>query len=489
MLRGQGTSRPLNKTTREALDIFKGLLRGKSLSRENPVFEQALIFITRPGIHQLPLEEKEELGALFKSAFGLTEMELYNLLTEATLDEVARSSDPATASKEEAVRLEAELLSLLPKGGFLEQYANFTANSEAPLAYHLFCALVGVGLVLNRKVWFEMGHYRLYPPLSVFLLGPSGLRKTSAANIIIKIIQSIEITKVFPEKLTPEVLVAAVKENPHGLLYGPEMASTLGKQKYLEGLIPLITRLQDCPDVYLAETIGRGKELLTDVAISILMCSTPDWFVSNTPADTFGGGFIARNIMVMQSDTPREEDIPNPQRMELREELLLRLTQLGTELKGPITMSSQARKFHKEWYHAHKLKTKHPEHELLGTYYQRKPDHMKKLAMCLHLVEHYSMELNLTSLEQAIAIVDWTEKFIPPMLTNMFKTQVGEQAAWVLGLLRNSGGMIKHSELVRKVQHKMNAQTLRSVIGSLKEAEYVSELASSLQHLYLLRRN
>jgi len=124
----------------------------------------------------------------------------------------------------------------------------------------------------------------------------------------------------------------------------------------------------------------------------------------------------------------------------------------------------------------------------LGTYYQRKPDHMKRVAMCIHLIEHSTMELTLKSLEQAIAILDWTEQFIPPMLQSMFKSPMGEQHEWVLGLLRNHGGLIRHSELVRKVQYKMNSQQLRSVIGSLKEAEQVMEIANSLQHVYILKR-
>lgn len=480
-------TKPLSKTTQEALALFKGLLRGKKLSRENPVFEQALIFITRPGIHSLPESEKNELGELVKTCFDISEAGLLKLLSDVSVDDRTTLHPDSSLAKSEAQKSEDSLLKLLPRGGFLEHYATYTQGSEAPLAYHVFCALVAVGLIVNRKVWFDMGYYRLYPPLAVFLLGPSGLRKTSAANIMLKIVQDIEITKVFPEKLTPEVLVGAVKDNPQGLLYAPEMASTLGKQKYMEAIIPLLTRLLDCPDSYLAETIGRGKELLTDVAISILMCSTPDWFVSNTPTDTFGGGFIARNIMVMQTDTPREEDIPNLRRPELREDLVVRLVELGRNLKGPMTMDKQTRAFHKEWYHEHKEKTKHPEHPLLGTYYQRKPDHMKKMAMCIHLVENYNQELNLKSLTHAIELIDWTEQFIPPMLQNMFKTSMGESHEYVLGVLRNSGGMIRHSELVRKVQHKMNAPTLRGVIGSLIEAEQIMEISNSLQHVYILK--
>lgn len=475
----------LNQTTKDALNIFKGLLQGKKLSIDNPVFQHVMVFITRPSMYNLPENEKDNLRYLIKSSFNLSEMQLLEHMSGITSDEMNVKS--SLDSKSHAQIIEDQLWTLLPRGGFLEQYANYTLNSEAPLAYHVFCALVAVGLIVNRKVWFHMGHYRLYPPLAIFLLGPSGLRKTSAANIMLKLVQDIEITKVYPEKLTPEVLVGAVKDNPQGLLYAPEMASTLGKQKYMEGIIPLITRLQDCPDVYLAETIGRGKELLTDVAISILMCSTPDWFISNTPTDTFGGGFIARNIMVMQTDTPREEDIPDGVRGELKEDILMRLMELGKHMKGEMVMEPAARTYHKDWYHAHKENTKNPEHALLATYYQRKPDHMKKIAMCLHMVENYNLTMTLKSLEQAICLIDWIEQFIPPMLKTMFKTQMGESHDYVMQVIRNNGGMLRHSELVRKVQHKMDAQKLRAVLGSLKEAEQLKEVSNALQHVYMLR--
>jgi len=478
----------LSKTTREALDLFTNLLRGKRFARSHALFEQALVFIQRPGIHSLPENEKEGLSKVVQDCFDISDAELLRLLSNVQIDESIGSLDFDSKSKSEAHRIEEELWTLLPRGGYLESYARYTEGSEAPLAYHVFSSLVAVGLIVNRKCWFDMGYYRLYPPLAVFLLGPSGLRKTSAANIMLKMVQDIEITKVFPEKLTPEVLVGAVKDNPQGLLYAPEMASTLGKQKYMEHIIPLLTRLLDCPDSYLAETIGRGKELLEHVAISILMCSTPDWFMSNTPADTFGGGFIARNIMVMQNDTPREEDIPNPRRPELREDLVVRLIDIGRTIKGPLVMDEQARTFHKQWYHEHRMKTKNPEHPLLGTYYQRKPDHMKRIAMCIQLVEHGSMSLTLDSLLQAIRLLDWTEQFIPPMLNGMFRTQAGAAHEYILGMMRNNGGMVRHSELVRKVQHQMNSQQLRAVMGSLKEAEQVMEIANSLQHVYILKK-
>lgn len=458
------------------------------MGRDSELYENALVFVKAAGLQNLDPDQKLKLTTSFQTCFGVTDKELLEILSGVTEEQLRAHQTNVVSTKQEAAKYEQELLSLLPRGGFFEQYTIYTQTSEAPLAYHVFCALVGIGCVVGRKVYFDMGHYRLYPPLGVFLLGPSGLRKTSAANIILKIIQSIEITKVYPEKFTPEAVTQSIAEDGQGLLYGPEMSATIGKQKYLEGLIPLLTRLQDCPDEYLTDTISRGKVLLKDVALSLLMCSTPDWFVSNTPADTFGGGFIARNIMVMQFDTPREEDIPTRPSDALREDLVLRLVEVGRNLKGPMEMNRQTRDFHKEWYSHHKEVTKHPEHPLLATYYQRKPDHMKRVAMCLHLVENYNLTLTLKTMEIAINLMDWVEKFIPPMLNQMFRSSMGEQHDFVLTTMKAMGGLVKHSDLVRKVQHRLTAQQLRQVVSSLKEAEQVEEIVNSLQHIYVVRR-
>src|SRR5262249_34131731 len=158
-------------------------------------------------------------------------------------------------------------------------------------------------------------------------------------------------------------------------VYAPEMSVFLGKQRYMEGIIPLITRFLDCPDKWSSETIGRGKTTLYDIAISTLMCSTPVWFVNNTPEDMVTGGFLPRNVLVVQNDSPRVERIPKPGNPKMRQELIFLLGEMH-QLQGQIRLDDQADKAHEMWYYQHKQRMSETEHELLATYYQRKPDHV-----------------------------------------------------------------------------------------------------------------
>jgi hypothetical protein len=332
-----------------------------------------------------------------------------------------------------------------------------------------------------------MGYYKLFPNLGIILLGPSGIKKTSAANIIIDMLAFLELSKIYSEKLTPEQLVEAMKEHAQGIIYAPEMAVFLGRQRYMEGIVPLITRFMDCPDAWSSETIGRGKTTLHDIAISSLMCSTADWFINNTDESVVGGGFIARNILVVQEDSPRTEPIPCPGDPKQRERLIYEISQVH-EITGEISFDVQSNSAYREWYSAHKRASKNAEHEILATYYQRKPDHAKRVAICLHLIEHGNLTLCLSCFTRAVQILDWIERFIPNLLRQMFKTASGHNADIVLQAIRNAGGVVDHSELLRRVQHRLNGAELKPIIGSLKDSGVIAEHVDKLQHVYVIQR-
>jgi len=416
------------------------------------------------------------LKGLICQAFELTRAELAEELL----------GGPVKKEKEgpSAQEIEDELWRMIPNGGYCYRYAEFTRHSEAPLAYHLFCSLVGVGATINRRVWFEMGYFRIFCNLSIVLIGPSGLKKTTASDIVVGMLQELELTKIYSEKLTPEALIEAMRDMAQGLVYAPEMSVFLGKARYMEGIIPLITRFMDCPSKWSSGTIMRSTTFLTDVAISCLMCTTPDWFVSNTPADTFGGGFVARNILVVQEDSPRVEPIPRPGDPKLRGQLIADLGFLHS-FEGEMVMEHRCDKAYRQWYVEQKEVWKNPESEIMATYYQRKPGHVIRIAMCLHIAEHRTLMMCEGCFMRAVKIVDWTEKFLPPMLKKMFKTQAGAEQELVLRTIRSVGGVIDHSDLLRKVQYQMNAGQLRSILMSLKDAKQIEERKDNLQHIYI----
>lgn len=463
--------------TLEQLERFKFLLRAGPYDPEHPLFQKSIDWIRSfPG--DLSEAQRVEVCSLIRDAFGLTDEQLQLAVLGQFRKPVLYNVD--------AAELERELLDLIPKGGFFDRYVTYTSHSEAPLAYHLFSALVGVGANVNRRVWFDMGYYRLFPNLGIIILGPSGIKKTSAANIMVNMLSELEMIKIYSEKLTPEQLIEAMKDMPQGLIYAPEMAVFLGRQRYMEGIVPLITRFMDCPDVWSSETIMRGKKTLRDVAVSSLMCSTLDWFITNTSEDVVSGGFIARNIIVAQEQSPRLEPIPKPGDRQVRQNLMSELSRVH-ELSGELTFTPKVLATYDAWYRDQKRRMGSQAHELLKTYYERKPDHVKRVAMCLHLADHCTLTLCPDCFDRALAILDWVEKFLPAIVRRLFKTSMGHDQDLVLATIKASGGIIDHGLLMRRLQYKGDSRWLKNLIESLKEADQIEEVVDKLMHVYRIK--
>jgi hypothetical protein len=433
------------------------------------------------------------------AAFGLQETQLQDEVTSRQLKRltVQNGEDPTTVSApefqssvrakmQEAQRREDELMELLPKEGFFEHYTRYTLESEAPLSYHLFCAIAGLAATVNRRVFLDMGNHKLYPPFGVFILGNSGIKKTSAADIIVSLLRESALTPIYAEKLTPEALIDGMRNgNATGLVYAPEMTVLLSKQKYMESIIPLLTRFMDSPDLWNSGTILRGKAELRDVAITCIMCSTIDWFTKNTPEALFGGGFIARNVMVMQEYSCRLKPLPPAENPELRRTLLIDLARLY-ELQGEVTLAPETRQAHINWYTWNKM-----EHvatsELFETYFARKPAHLLRIAMCLHLGTHWDLVICKDCWERAKSILEWVESHFDLLGGKMFKSNYGEEQDLVIRALERLGGEASWAELLRRMSYRMPANQLRVIISNLKEQGLIEEHNTALGHRVLLK--
>lgn len=461
------------KQNREQLEELKRVLEGQRLSKEHPLYEKALNFISNflTGVDELG---RQELITLMCQVFSIDRAELLGSIPQPP----SFTFDPYKAEK--------ELYRILPDSGYFAMFDRYTNQSESPLAFHIGSALVTVAATVNRRVFMDMGVYKTFCNMGVLIIGPSGgVRKTVGADIAVNLLQELELTKVYSEKLTPEALVESMRSMSQGLVYAPELAVFLGKQRYMDGMVPLLTRLLDCPDVWSVETISRSKTILSEVGISTLMCSTPDWMVTAASEDLFKGGFFARHLAIIQEASCRCFPRPTITDRTLKQKLLYNLARLH-EFQGPMVMDQECGQLHDDWYRSEKHKWTHPENDVMGAYYNRKQSHVLKIAMNLHLGTHENLTLCEGCMQRAIRLVDWFEQFLPPLLKRMFKTQIGLEQELIVRAIQSVGGKIDHSALLHKVSHRMYAGQMRTLLASLQEAGVVREVKEGLEHYYTL---
>ncbi len=265
---------------------------------------------------------------------------------------------------------------------WLKSYLALTGTNESPGIYHALSALTVASAAMGRRVWIPMGLYNIYPPMASILVGPSGLRKTTAIKTAARMLKfaDFQIGEVH-ERFTPEALLAAMgREERPVIVVSPEMSVTMGRARYLEGLVPLMTRLLDHDNIEV-RTMARGVARIEEVAFAFLGGTTVDWMLSEMDPNVVHGGFTGRFLMAYEKSTSRlvyrSSEVPDAKLAVLAGDLL----RLVRGPSGPMPVTPAVDEYLEAWYVGHKLRR--DVHPLSVSYLNRKLTHLLRLVMVL----------------------------------------------------------------------------------------------------------
>jgi hypothetical protein len=363
---------------------------------------------------------------------------------------------------------------LVPKTGWLRDYIEYTRETEPPTVFHFFAGLVVLGSTIARRVYFPRGNGNIFPNICAVLVAPAGMcKKTTACNLAVNLFRRIG-GNVLADKVTPEALIESFKTQPTatGLIYAPEWAVFLGKQQYLEGLVPMLTALFDCPDVWSSSTLLRGQTQLTNVAISHLAATTIDWMQSSITKDAFAGGFMSRLLFVVQKDSPRSFPLPPPLDQTLGKKLVDGLLILQRVI-GEVKLTPTAEKWYRLWYTG---RSKTVLEKQFAGYFERKPDRILQLAMVLNAAQNPGvLDLDVDMLILADKILNYIEHYLPAAFEQLAQSAMGDDQLRLLSQLRAAkNGELGHSEWLRKNTSKMNAVSFKQAVDTLIQAGMVA---------------
>lgn len=386
-----------------------------------------------------------------------------------------------------------EFAALLPQQGWLADYIEWTIGSESPTPFHFFVGCSVLGASLGRNIYFSKGYYKIWPCLQVLIIGPTGrVRKTSAINLGIQLLSALGDCNVIRDKTTPEALVDSLFQPPTvegkllatpdaiAMIAAPELAVMLGKQKYNEGMISILTSLFDSPDEWTYKTKSSGKMTLKNVTVTMLGASTPDWLISAIPQDAFGGGFMSRLLFVVQDNTDRCYPIPEPPPSY---DLLLQDLKKIRSTKGVIVFTPDAFDWYVQWYAASRKNI--PEDEKMAGYHERKPDHMIRIAMIM-AVAAGRLVLTQEDILRSSRILYFLEKEMLYTFKWLGMRPIGQDQERVVRTIKAAGGTIEHGDLLRKLIYFMNAPQFKNSIDTLKQSNVVKELVTPTEVTYSL---
>lgn len=453
------------------LETFKDWLRRTKLPGDKDKLAKAVAWLNRL---QLDIKEAErgDIRALLQEAFEATAEDVDALMPEPELPD-----------------LEPPSRGPLPQfNGYLGRYADVMVGQQSPDVFHIFSLITAIGAALGRKVWLDMVWFKVWPNISVVLTGPAGgPRKTTACDLAVSAVRGGY--KGWVQKpimdATPQAIVqdlGAGKGDAVGFLYAPEFRHFFPSQQYMEGAVPLITRLLDNPDFYPVSRITRRGDTLQNVTLSMLGGSTLDW-LAKLPQDAQGGGFLTR-VLIIHEDKAKGRDRARPARGKTKAaaDLMAALRAIQRYGHGKMTLTVEAKKWFDRFYA--RLQEQTVGHPRLLLYFNRKQMHLLRVAMLMALPKKV---IHPEDLEAANELLHWIEMPLPDIYRIIGMSRSGELTRAVLDTLKSFGGRMSWADLSREMKGLLNARDFKMSIETLKQAGQIKELQTPGVHMVIVR--
>lgn len=187
---------------------------------------------------------------------------------------------------------------------FIRAYYEWAKKrTDAPPEFHIQVALGLLSAACGNRVTLQPRWGRVFPSLWVILLGPSGVRKTTAINLGVNLLQRAVPNIIYPHKFTLEAQLDIMAGQPAGLMVAPELGSLLQQmnKEYNTGMRETLTDLYDGNTVRVATKSG-GLRTVENPSICLLGGSTIEWLEGAVREQDLVGGFMARMLFSYQEE-------------------------------------------------------------------------------------------------------------------------------------------------------------------------------------------
>jgi hypothetical protein len=320
----------------------------------------------------------------------------------------------------------------LPEDSCLRYWLDSLSITEIPLDYQIATGLSIIGALLKRSVYVDQVRWRVYPNLSVLLIGPSGVGKDSAINPAAKFIHEINPNLTLKGDTIEYVKDELVKLDDPAAAYIPanELTAFLGGKDYQKGIAASLTDLLSTGDQILLGTKKDGTRVIRRPTITMHAGSTADW-LENLPEDGLAGGFLPR-FLIIYADFPERHvawvkyDNLSPEKIKAEKGLVefeksvryIIKTWGGVQLQKKeheIVPTTGAEEFYRNWYHNRFKYFCKPVH----AYANRSRDIVHKIAIIMALSRGhcYTEEADYAFAAKLMVSVGGNlEKVIVPML-------------------------------------------------------------------------
>ena len=377
-------------------------------------------------------------------------------------------------------------------------YFNYVQKTEAPIVYHRWCLVAAIGAFLGRRIYIDMGRFRVFPNHYVMLMGNPGTRKSSACNSVKRILTELGYLKFSASKTRKEKFLLDLEGDPQKdsqkdkevffeNMFGDVELNDVSGQEPKEvfvvapefnNFLPLgdLEFLSDLGDLwdwddshhYYTYRLKNSRPVkLFQPTISILGGNTHAGFQEMFPPQAIGQGFLSRLILVYSEPSGHKITFPPPPDPKVHAAIIKLFKTMERDVHGTAVIVEKARTaldmIYRSWHELDDQRFKH--------YSTRRFTHLLKLCLVC-AASRASRIIDMQDVVLASSLLSFTESSMPKALGEFGKSKNAEAANKIMSALYEARRPLKLTDLWKIVSNDLEKiHDLSTLLINLQNAE------------------
>ena len=372
----------------------------------------------------------------------------------------------------------------------LQEYLNYTKESESPESYHIWVFLSMVSALIGKRAWIKFNYFNTYPNMYVILVSLPGVgKKSTAMRIGRQLVEEAETpAKITYDAITREALIGEL-ENAFCLYeisetkkYGSSPLTAIASELVilLSGggpMVEFLTDIYDSDKQWKYKTKNMGENVIHNPCLNIISGVTTDNFCNRIIKDAVASGFISRSIIVYDNDVKVASpfNLPNSGQMDSRQKVVERFRKISG-MYGEVTFTPEAKKMFEEWYTAefNELHRRATNME----FQSRKHIHVVKCAMLLAISE-LKLVIDVFELKAAIELLRRVEANMKFVYMSAGANKYSDLYLRILSAIK-SVNYIEYHELLQFFMKDVDEEDFVKILNTMQSAKYI-EVKTSLK--------
>lgn len=377
---------------------------------------------------------------------------------------------------------------------FLQNYLQYTLDTEATATFHRWSALVGIGAFLERNIWIQHGAKNYYPNHYVMLLGDAGSRKSSAIKGFVRILRQAGYKTMAAEKTSKEKFFADLaaqhqeEEDEDNLLWGDVDSSAvtpcliaadeandffgINNLEFLSAL----GSMWDFDGNYDIKKLTSKSIEIPNPTISVLAGNTPTNFSLAFPPTIIGQGFFSRILLIHGEKTRPKIAWPTPPDPGATADIIAHLTEIKAKVIGQIDPTPKAKTLMSVIYNQ-------PDRILdqrFTSYFNRRFTHLMKLCLVI-AASKMRKEIDEDTVIQANTYLTYIQNLMPKALGEYGKSQNSDVLHKIMSIVQMSDGPVPLREIMKQVINDVRSTTeVGMLVHNLVAAEKLQHTKTGL---------